>query len=519
MADYYVDSATGSDGDNGTTQALAWATIQYAVQSGGLSAGDYVWVRRNHTEIPAASVVPAYVGTTSSPITVLGWPRPSILNTTITEATWTNGSTTVDLIVGITVSRVKHQGRFATAPDGSKYLITRVVDTNTIIIDREYAGATVSSTTGKFAIDEDEDYADRPTDIDGWDSDDHTLANIDFNSTAYYLYPNAVNYLRFLNIELKDSTGPFGQAYIRSNIAITFQGCLFKQNSNNEVLYNSSFLFMKRCILEGSGTGTAQRGLWTQDSQACLEDVAIYNCGDEGIHARGSVSAKRVNIGVEQANGDNDLNLTDILGGLANFIGREVNLGGTNGYVTFDNPNHHTTAKIEDYDKVLGKHKVFWAGGTWSNVDVGDTNAPSAASSAGTTSDLIEILPNTSGFEWIEEWAMPVFVHEFEADTTSKTYTYYLQNNMGVTLNDVTAKDDIWLKIEYVDSHDDTTEYTKTEAFSSEIDILARASDTDWDSLSVTAQPAVASKVRITCYISKYVASGGIYIDPKAVVS
>ena len=90
---------------------------------------------------------------------------------------------------------------------------------------------------------------------------------------------------------------------------------------------------------------------------------------------------------------------------------------------------------------------------------------------------------------------------------------------MGATINDGDAKGDIWIKAEYVDSHDDTSEYHIIELFSTESTIAARADDTDWDSLSVTVQPAVASKVRITMYIATYVASGGINVDPLVVIT
>ena len=36
----YVDQANGNNGNNGTTPALAWATIEYAMESGALGA-DY----------------------------------------------------------------------------------------------------------------------------------------------------------------------------------------------------------------------------------------------------------------------------------------------------------------------------------------------------------------------------------------------------------------------------------------------------------------------------------------------
>ena len=93
MAHKYVDSNSGSNGDNGTTQALAWATIEYAVETGGIGAGDIIWVRRTHVEYsgdPTSHIVPASSGTRSAHKSVIGWPRAAIPNTIITSASWTN---------------------------------------------------------------------------------------------------------------------------------------------------------------------------------------------------------------------------------------------------------------------------------------------------------------------------------------------------------------------------------------------------------------------------------------------
>lgn len=127
MADRYVDSNTGSDSDNGTTQALAWATLEHALGAGSLGVGDKVWIRRTHGETPTVDIASLYDGSASQPLELIGWPRPAILNTTITQADFTNGSKIIDNVVGITPDREKHTGRYITAPDGKRYLITAVL--------------------------------------------------------------------------------------------------------------------------------------------------------------------------------------------------------------------------------------------------------------------------------------------------------------------------------------------------------------------------------------------------------
>lgn len=127
MADRYVDMVNGDDAENGTTPALGWKTIKFAYEYGALSAGYDVWVKRGSTETPAANIDTNYSGTASSPIKMIGWPRPAIPNTTITGADFTNGSNIVDNVTGITPKREQHQGRYVTAPDGNTYLLTAIL--------------------------------------------------------------------------------------------------------------------------------------------------------------------------------------------------------------------------------------------------------------------------------------------------------------------------------------------------------------------------------------------------------
>ena len=50
MATYFVSAATGNDADTGLTEALAWLTIDKAMNT--VVAGDKVWVKAdgNYTE-------------------------------------------------------------------------------------------------------------------------------------------------------------------------------------------------------------------------------------------------------------------------------------------------------------------------------------------------------------------------------------------------------------------------------------------------------------------------------------
>jgi len=510
MTHYYVDSNTGSNGDTGLTQALAWATIEYAVESGSLVAGDIVWIRRIHAEYsgaPTSNIVPAYSGTRLNPIKLIGWPRAALPNTTITAATWVNGSTTVDLVVGVTLSREAHCGRWITAPNGNKFLITQITDSNTLIIDREYSGAGVSSTNGKFQIEADEDHSSRPADVDGWDSDADDLPVVDFQSAAYYYQMN-VDFNILKNIEFKNS-GTFVVVSVSYGGIV---GCLLSSTYNGALIY-PNYSFMDRCIVTGSGSGGSQIGISGLATR--VSNCAIYNCGSYGFQG-GSSYLENVNIGVEQVNVGADIAL---MNGHQNIYGRDIKLGSATPFSHNFMPSilpHSLRVQIENYQKILGNHKTFRGVQTLTSKDVVAGSGDPYKRTDG-ADKIIEVdcsVSATYGAS-IKERAVVIFEHEFETDTTSKAYRYYINcKDLSLTASE------LWLEVEYVDSYDDTSEYTITKEESDETCAL-RGSVSDWTQyIEVTGiAPAVASKVRIKCFVAKYDVDGYIYIDPLAVVS
>jgi hypothetical protein len=68
MADIYVDSAAGGAAD-GTTPTDAYTTIAAAT----LTAGDTIWVRRTHAEVPSTSYTIGALAADSS-VAICGWP-------------------------------------------------------------------------------------------------------------------------------------------------------------------------------------------------------------------------------------------------------------------------------------------------------------------------------------------------------------------------------------------------------------------------------------------------------------
>jgi len=609
---YFVDSTTGSDVDNGTTMDLALATVEKAVELGGLGLGegDVVFVRRVHSEIPASDILAYYDGEPDNPIKLMGWPRPAIPNTTITQADFTNGSKIIDNVVGITPSRTQHTGRYITAPDGEQYMITAVlweagVDgmaggaeytvgsyaTNTtqtkkgkiwaftdnadttgtiqyardsatawvnndnvtdadggdaeidasgetavgFLIDREYAGSTVTGTSGKFAIDADEYWFDDMGTEYGfddtawtikesaWDADAIDLPVIDFNDAAYQWRQYRSDFWIISGIEFKDSADTNGLVYAEQQQShVTYLGCLFKQTTTNvKILCQSTApILLRKCIIEGSGAGTSQIGVYGRSSLVDIRDSVIMNCGDNAVFMfDGHYIFDNVNMGIEIPNGGDDIKV------YYNYCtGRNVSLGGTNGYIALVNQDtipatSHHAAYMENYQKILGDHK------TWTLLGTHEKAAVSGETPNKKLSDnVIKVVPDGAfGTPYADyaynDWKIYVMEHEIQAVTGSQTFKYWIYNDALGTLNGTNADDNVHLEAEYVKSHDDTSEWTMAKALSTETSIASAADADDWDSLSVTINPAVASKVRLRIYVAKQHATGVLFIDPQVVIT
>lgn len=601
MADRFVDSSVVGGGDDGTDwDTNAWNTggdegLKTALESGALT-GNIVWVRRIEVYDEGvvgnnSDIAPTDDGTAAAPIEFIGWPRAAIPNTTIIQGDWTNGSTMVDNVVGITPVREYHQARFATAPDGFQYLITAILweftvdgmagsdeftvgsqldhtvnsrkgkvyaftdnldTTGTIqavldaeqtwdngdnitdadggdaelsanatqvgfIIDREYAGSTVTGTDGKFQIEADEDYATRP-DVGGlraaWDADALALPIIDFNNEAYQLNINGDDFYILRNIEFKDSVAVTGIVAFSGTEQPVATGCIFKQNSNAMILRSNTGLKVNRFTIEGSGSGGAQDGFSALGNSE-LRNGAIYNCGDNALSsALASVGLVNVNLGEEICNGDDEI----VLFGGGIVIGKDVKLGGVNGYIAYSDRSaaykFGCSAMIENYGKVLGEHRMFYPGGIAQRAAISGETPNKKLSDY-----VLKITPNVDYAYKYEEGQCVLFENEFELLAGANTLKYWLYNDVGATLNNGDAQADIYLVAEYVDSYDDVSEYTITKAYSTEATIADAADADDWDSLSVAMTLAADSKVRIRLLISYYDVTGDIFIDPSAVIS
>lgn len=89
MANFYVRSTDGSDADNGSTWALAKATLAGALNVA--AAGDTIFVSDNHAETQASAMILSSQGTAPSPVRILcvddSAEPPTALATTATVTT------------------------------------------------------------------------------------------------------------------------------------------------------------------------------------------------------------------------------------------------------------------------------------------------------------------------------------------------------------------------------------------------------------------------------------------------
>jgi hypothetical protein len=530
--DYFMDAscATPGDGTGGDCDGDADDAFDNLSDFDAVEVdGDVLWVRRTKTETFSADYAIGSGGSSDSPNYVVGWPRDAIPDTTITQATWTNGSTTVDDIVGITIDREQHQGRWATAPDGFDYLITLAPvsgNADALIIDRPYQGATASTTDGKFAIKADSIPigVSQPSDPNSWDSDADDLPLFDLSGGAYSIqFGQADGQWLFQNLAFKNATdntiteGGSGQIF--------FDTCLFQVTNDSGVFsFSNGSLVLESCIMEGSGAGTSQRGIFIKtNGQVNVFNSAIYNMGDNGIYHSGSSTCvlKNVNIGVEAVNGDNDIEISSYAGPFLEMY--DTKLGGTNGDVVYSWDSNRTQLQSGvisvNHNKILGS---FWKKFHQYIIEkeaVTGTNANKKLSD-----NIIAITPPTSAGDTYKEvdGKFKVFGSRKTYDAGTYNVKVWIYNDTGNTLNDTTATDDIMLRCrsEAAGYGDATTEYVSKWYYSDEIDIEDAADADDWDYLQADSVVVDVNDAHIYCevLVSFYDADAdNVFIDPVTV--
>jgi hypothetical protein len=518
MADYFIDTTLASGSNNGTSTDNAWQNIETALEYNHFHAGDYIWVRRVSSFAGATSNITINSGSDGTRLNWINfscWPRIELTFT----ATFTNGSTTVSAVSGITADFEQHAGRrIKNNTNGKWYIITNISGSD-FIIDREYAGTTAA--TADCTIEEDELY-DIAQAIDDsawtikkttWNADANDLPIVDMEATAYYLLFNDPYHWRVMGIHFVGGTAT-GTVYVGSSSHVQFKYCLFEQDQNNNCLYcasESTINFVDQCIVYGNSTGTSQFGVvLARGTRLIMTNSAIYNMGGGGLDsANGCAELNNVNIGVEAANDSYDVFL-----GIHDVQWKDVKLGSTNKIQ--DGIFYRGQIMIENYQKVLGAHYCFNTNGIMQGVAVvaGSGDPYKRTDGADMVLSITQTQSTDSRSTIFDGAMLSAFKALVWADTTSKTYRFYCQANALST----TAAE-VFVKASYVDEYDDTSEYHYGIIKSDET-ISARSGADDWSQyVEVTVQPAVAGFVELEILTGFYDADGILYIDPMVVIS
>ena len=395
------------------------------------------------------------------------------------------------------------------------------------IIDRPYAGA---DATDSCTIQADEDYTfaqslgagEGVDDEADWDDDAADLPTITQNG-AFEISFSSDDYFVFKNLNFISGGNDY-MIVFSGSMQSAIVGCLFKSTHSNQSVYISNqSAIIRQCVFEGDNAnnpGANQMGYYGTGEEAFLEYVAIYNMDDSAIKTTGGLHLKNVNLGIEEANGDDEI---EIYENCILIQGSDVDMGGTNGYIMYAGSTFGSFATFENWGKTLGAWRTFLP-----NIIADKSPTSGLTCNTKISDDVIEI--NTTGV-----YADPSYIGYgrgfklYEArivpTASGKDYRVWVFNDTGNTINDTTAFDDVWLQCDVVANYDDDSEYVINSVFSTEIDIADQdpgESGDDWDYLQcsnvdVDADVLSTGKgfIRIRLYWSSNLADADPFIiDP-----
>lgn len=519
-ANWFVDMNVGGGANNGTSTDDAWQSTKTAIEYGSFTSGDKVWVKRDSVwdegvEGTDANISPTDSGDPNALIYVIGWPRAS----KSINCDWVNGSTTVDNVDSNDMDREQHVGRGITGPDGFRYIITYITDSNTFVIDREYAGST--SADEDVTIEEDVDYDEAQALDDStwtiklstWTDDADDLPSIDFNDENYNLAFYQDNYWSIRNFHFLGSIDSSGILQISHCLILEFRNVLLEQTNDYEACNLASWgtdTYFNNCIIIGDSGAAGNMGIFMEGSRVYMSDSATYGFGSYGFQIRnGSLFLDNVNIGVEVANAD-----ADIVFYRCNtpVKGHDVKLGGTNGLISFSGTPLQQSVSFTNYGKVLGAHRAFYYDMYADRVDV-TTVTPNKKS----TDYVLELDYLNSTYVTDASLAQAVY-HYQVPQSVSKTYRLYIYNDTGQTLNTGGNVAEVCLRCRYLAGYDDTSEYVYTDwTYSDEANIADAADADDWDYVEVGPFTPVNDNANVECELLSSrdgtLDTGNIYVD------
>lgn len=524
MANKFCDTGLATGANDGSSFDNAWQSIKTALESTAPSVGDVIWIRRRSGfASAAANIATANIsGTQAARQRVVAWPRTTVA---ITSSDWTSGSRTVVVDDG-GMDREKHQARIITGPDSREYVISRVVDANTIMLLQKYLGTTVTNQAATISADEyyseaqaidDSAWTIKKTD---WNGDAHDLPKIDFEATGYYVV-HARRFWLFQGLEFAGGTSSnYGSMSIITGYANAFRGCLFAQpNDTYSIQVNTSALF-ERCTFEGDGAGGGQRGIYCSGSSGSIfKKCASYNMGDWGLRITAGIHRfEDCNVGVEVANGDVDLACSDGVDAL--FI--DCEFGMSVGFI--DSPGASAPAFrrsylfFENFQRTLGAHYATGSHLWVQKTDVVAGSGDPYKRTGGADSVLAALSSNAyfaGADSAVDDYRMLAEFH-IAVDDSSKSYRFYCQlvNKASLTPSELI------LEAVYTTVYGSATLY-RTGRIVSDETVSQRSGADDWSQyIEVTGvQPAVAGMLHLRIRTAWYDTDGVLYIDPQVVIS
>jgi len=520
--DFFLDmdhtQGDGSGGDGTTMQTDGGADDAFSTWGeaiGSIGTTDILWIRRVQNQVQVADIAPTLDATAAAPAYYIGWPRDA----DSWDCDWVNGDATVDNIDENDATWSTHCGRWITGPDGFDYLITAITDTNTVEVDRPFAGTTAANEVCAIKADELPRGVSEPADTDNWSNDGDDLALIDFNDGDFQFVNYTDNYNQYYNLEFKDSTDSQGLVRIYNSYGAGLNGCLLSQSTQNDyILYlGGGYTFINRCIVKGFGGSNGNVLIYMNGGVNYFYDSAVYNCGSYGLRFQtlSTTYIRSLNIGVEVANTSSDIYMYYP----QNIKARDLKLGGTNGTVSMNSTAVGGSLVSANHNKVLGAFKGFYP----VSLTIEKVAVTGATPNKKLSDDVIEITPETAGTYNFVEINKKTKVFESRKTYDAGTYNIklWIYNDTGNTLNDTTFSDDIMMRCraEAGEYGDATTEYVSMPwTNSDEIDIADAADADDWDYLQCDSVVVDTNDSKIYCEVlvsTSDAQADNIFIDPQ----
>lgn len=518
--------------DAGTSPTNAWTRLIASTKSivyNGYSPGDANWIRRDNgasRTIDTASGAMYFSdrGSATSPLLMVGWPRAAV---SLSQADWTRGSQVVDNVVGVTLAASDHIARNIVGPDGRTYMVSEVVDSNTMKVLQPYVGSTVTGASGACSISADDFYSGRPAagQSAGWDSDGQNIPQVDFNG-GHNIAGSLDYYWWFEGLEFYNCSSGYGAISLARCGLFLFRGCYFNSMRTAVVVGMGSTAIFDRCVFTGLGGGSLHSynlAVTTRGGAgvALFKNCAVYGFGDDpfgdSYYSRGNFFFQDCNIGVEEANYHGLTSEAQQM-----HLGMNVKVGSpTSGSAWRNlsstdqglNPFFPSGCSFENYGRSLNVKEAHRGLGTVILKDV-VAGSGDPEKRTGGSDFVLDIFFDATGVgtQPCHDFT-PIVLEGFikQAEDTTETYEISIQANGAVT------SAQLWLEAYFLSDYYDDDTYLFSIVESDE-NVSTRTGADDWGNtlqVEITTPAGCGdSPVRFRLCCNYYHASNHIYADP-----